>query len=85
MGAIDIQSYIKDNPAAIVRGLVPLAEIIEKIKRETNAFDIPNSEIPNLRMHRFNAYHLPVNESLNLSQEQLHPYNRTSFVELIFV
>ena len=61
----------KENPSVIVHGQVPLVGIIDKIKRETNANDILTSDIPNLRMHRFNAYHLPSNETLKLTEEQL--------------
>lgn len=55
----------------IVRGQVPLAAVIEKIKRDTHAYDMPTSEIPNLWMHRFNACNLPSNEKLKLSEEEL--------------
>ena len=71
MGTTDVHAYIKENPSVIIHGQVPLAGIINKIKRETDANDILSSDIPNLRMHRFNAYHLPSNETLNLTEEQL--------------
>lgn len=71
MATIDIIAYIKENPAAIVHGKVPLAEIIDKIKLKTSAMDIPTGNIPHLQMHRFNAYHLPSNESLNLAEKEL--------------
>ena len=68
---INIHDYITEHPAAIVRGQIPIREVVDKIKRETNAKDMQAGEIPNLRMHRFNAYHLPSNEILNLTEEQL--------------
>ena len=68
---VNVHDYLEENPTAIVRGLVPITDVVEKIKRETDARDMQVSEIPNLRMHRFNAYHLPSNEILNLTEEQL--------------
>ena len=68
---VNAHDYLEENPTAIVRGLVPITDVVEKIKRETDARDMQVSEIPNLRMHRFNAYHLPSNEILNLTEEQL--------------
>lgn len=67
----NIQTYIEENPSAIIIGQVPLNAVIEKIKRDTHAYDMPTGDIPNLWMHRFNAYHLPSNEKLNLSEEEL--------------
>ena len=68
---INIHDYVVENPTAIVRVPVPIMEVVEKIKRDTNAKDMQVGEIPNLRMHRFNAYYLPSNEILNLTEEQL--------------
>lgn len=68
---INISDYITENPTAIVRGQIPITEVVEKIKKNTNAKDMQVGDIPNLRMHRFNAYNLPSNEILNLTEEQL--------------
>ena len=67
----DVYEYIRNNPNAIVRGLIPIMEVVEKIKRDTSAKDMQADEIPNLRMHRYNAYNLPSNEILNLTEQQL--------------
>lgn len=71
MDKVDVYAYIKENPSTIVRGQVPLAEVIDKIKRDTNACDIPIGDIPSLWMHRFNAFHLPSNEVLHLTEDEL--------------
>lgn len=67
----DIHDFIKEHPTAIVRGYVPIADIIGKIKSETNASDILTGDIPDFRMHCFNAFNLPSNDALNLTEEQL--------------
>ena len=62
---------VTEHPAAMVRGQIPVAEVVEKIKRETKAEDMQAGEIPDLRMHRLNACHLPGNQILNITEEQL--------------
>ena len=63
--------YLEKNPTALVRGNVPIANIIERIKNRTGASYISKNDIPNLRMHRFNAFYLPCNETQHLSEDQL--------------
>lgn len=66
-----VKDFVRKYLSALVRGYVPFGNIIDKLKREYNAVDIPTKDINNLAMHRFNAVHLPSNEILGLAEDQL--------------
>lgn len=67
-----IRDYVRKHPTAIVRGYVPFSEIIDKLKNQYHAVDLPLSETPSMRMHHFNAVNLPSNEVLCLPVEKLN-------------
>lgn len=66
-----IKDFVRKHPDVIVRGSVPYSEIIERLKEQYDAVEIPLAEIPSMRMHRYNAVNLPSNEALRLTEEQL--------------
>ena len=67
-----IKDYAKKHPDVIVRGSVPYSEIVERLKEQYDAVEIPLVEVPSMRMHRrYNALNLPANEALRLAEEQL--------------
>lgn len=66
-----IKDFVRKHPDVIVRGSVPYSEIIERLKEQYDAVEIPLAEIPSMRMHRYNAVNLPSNEALRLTKEQL--------------
>lgn len=66
-----IKDYAKKHPDVIVRGSVPYSEIVERLKEQYDAVEIPLVEVPSMRMHRYNALNLPANEALRLTEEQL--------------
>lgn len=68
---MNIRAWVKKHPSALVIGSIPLSAIVEKYKREYDAVEISDSEIPNLWMHKFNARNLPRNVILQLSEEML--------------
>ena len=55
-------------------GCAPLGEIVERLKREYGAVELPEERIPSLKwVHKFNALHMPENqERLHLAEDQLH-------------
>ena len=65
------KDFVRKHPDVIVRGSVPYSEIIERLKEQYDAVEIPLAEIPSMRMHRYNAVNLPSNEALRLTEEQL--------------
>lgn len=66
-----IKDFVRMHPNVIVRGSVPYSEIVERLKEQYDAVEIPLAEIPSMRMHRYNAVNLPSNEALRLTEEQL--------------
>ena len=66
-----IRDFVRKHPNVIVRGAVPYSEIVERLKEQYDAVEIPLAEIPSMRMHRYNAVNLPSNEALRLTEEQL--------------
>lgn len=66
-----IKDFVRKHPDVIARGSVPYSEIIERLKEQYDAVEIPLAEIPSMRMHRYNAVNLPSNEALRLTEEQL--------------
>ena len=66
-----IFDYLEKNPSVLVRGYIPIVSVIEKIKNQTNARYISESDIPNLQMHRYNALNLPSNELQKLTEDKL--------------
>lgn len=66
-----IKDFVRKHPNVIVRGSVPYSEIVERLKEQYDAVEIPLAEIPSMRMHRYNAVNLPSNEALRLTEEQL--------------
>ena len=65
------KDFVRKHPDVIVRGSVPYSEIIERLKEQYDAVEIPLAEVPSMRMHRYNAINLPANEALRLAEEQL--------------
>ena len=66
-----IKDFVRMHPNVIVRGSVPYSEIVERLKEQYDAVEIPLAEIPSMRMHRYNAVNLPSNETLRVTEEQL--------------
>jgi len=66
-----IKDFVRKHPDVIVRGSVPYSEIVERLKEQYDAVEIPLAEVPSMRMHRYNAINLPSNEVLRLTEEQL--------------
>lgn len=66
-----IKDFVRKHPDVIVRGSVPYSEIVERLKEQYDAVEIPLAEVPSMRMHRKNALNLPSNETLRLTEEQL--------------
>lgn len=66
-----IRDFVRKHPDIVVRGSVPYCEIVDKIKQQYDAVEIPLSDVPSMRMHRYNAVNLPANEALGLTEEQL--------------
>ena len=66
-----IKDFVRKHPDVIVRGSVPYSEIIERLKEQYDAVEIPLAEVPSMRMHRYNALNLPSNEALRVTEEQL--------------
>lgn len=66
-----IKDFVRKHPEAIVRGAITYSEIVEKLKQQYGAVEIPLTDIPSMRIHFYNAVNLPVNETLGLTEEQL--------------
>lgn len=66
-----IKDFVRKHPEAIVRGAVAYSEIVEKLKQQYGAVEMPLTDVPSLQMHRYNAVNLPINEALGLTEEQL--------------
>ena len=66
-----IKDYARKHPDVIVRGSVSYSEIVERLKEQYDAVEIPLAAVPSMRMHRYNALNLPSNEALRLTEEQL--------------
>lgn len=68
---VDIKRFVHQNPKFLVKGYVPVSEIIAKIKFSYGGTEILTEIIPNLPMHRFNAVHLPSNELQQLNEQEV--------------
>ena len=66
-----IKDFAKKHPNVIVRGSVPYSEIVERLKEQYGAVELPLAGVPSMRMHRHNAVNLPSNRALQLTEEQL--------------
>ena len=66
-----IKDFIRKNPDIVIRCSVPYSEIVERLKEQHGAVEIPLTEVPSMRMHRYNALNLPSNETLRVTEEQL--------------
>ena len=66
-----IKDFVRTHPDVIVRGAVPYSEIVERLKEQYDAVEIPLVEVPSMRIHRYNALNLPSNEALRVTEEQL--------------
>lgn len=68
-----IQDFIRNCPQIVVSGPVPMAQIIEKLKQDYNAEELPLEQCPPryLRMYQQNAYYYAQDEKINLSMEDI--------------
>ena len=64
-----IDNIVEKNPSLVVHRKVPIRDVVDRMIAQYHAE--PLTDIPNLRMHRFNAFHLPANEALKLSMDQI--------------
>ena len=64
-----IDNIVEKNPSLVVHRKVPIRDVVDRMIAQYHAE--PLTDIPNLRMHRFNAFHLPANEALRLSMDQI--------------
>ena len=68
-----IHDFIRKNSQTVVTGPVPVSQIIEELKRDYRAQDVPvESFAPyKIQMQRENAYYYAQDEQLNLQMEDI--------------
>lgn len=66
-----IKDFVRKYPQAIVKGPVPVAQIIEKIKREYGAEELSVNHIPNGDMYAENAYFYGCDEQIDIAREDI--------------
>lgn len=68
-----IYDFVRKYPQAIVTGPIPIARVVEKLKRNYNAEEVPSEEFPafRIRMQTENAYYRALDEKINLQMEDI--------------
>lgn len=68
-----IHDFIRKYPQSVVTGPVPVSHIVEKLKRDYNAEEMPlELFLPhNIRMQKENAYYYAQDEQINLRMEDI--------------
>ncbi len=68
-----IKDFVRKYPQAVVTGVVPIGNIMEKLKRAYGAEEVPPEQIPSYRVrdHLENAYYYAHDDHPELSREDL--------------